>query len=188
MTYVAFLRGINVGGKNAVGMVALKTRLERLGLEDIVTYINSGNIVFRASDADARDLERRIDRVLARDFGVPGKTVVRTHAEMARLVRKIARTWRFHPAWRYNVMFLRHTIDSPNVLDGIEPKPDIERVTYCPGTLLWSARVNALTRTAMLKLIGRPIYQDMTVRSVNTTRKVFELMARAPRTKNAGGA
>ena len=177
--YAAFLRGINVGGKNAVAMAALKSRFERLGFRDVVTYINSGNVVFRATATDARELERRIDRVLARDFGVPAKTVVRTHAEMARLVRKIARTWKVHPAWRYNVIFLRHTIDSPDVLDGIELKHDIERVTYCPGTLLWSARVNALTRTAMLKLIGRPIYKDMTVRNVNTTRRVFELMERS---------
>jgi uncharacterized protein (DUF1697 family) len=189
MTYAAFLRGINVGGKNAVAMAALKTRLERLGFRDMVTYINSGNIVFTAAAADPRDLERKIDRVLARDFGVPGKTVVRTHAEMARLVKTIGRTWRLKPAWRYNVIFLRHSIDKPKVLDGMAPKPDIEHVTYCTGTLLWCARLNALTRTTMLKLASRPIYQDMTVRSVNTTRKVFDLMARAPHSKKAvGGA
>lgn len=180
MTYAAFLRGINVGGKNAVAMAALKTCLGRLGFRDITTYINSGNIVFRAAAADPRQLERKIDRVLGRDFGVPARTVVRTHSEMARLVKTIARTWKLKPTWRYNVIFLRHSIDSPKVLEGIALKPDIERVTYCDGTLLWCARLNALTRTTMLKLTSRPIYQDMTVRSVNTTRSVFELMARAP--------
>src|SRR4029450_5948947 len=93
-TYAAFLRGINVGGKNAVPMPALKSRFERLGLQDIVTYINSGNVVFRATGTDARALERKIDRVLTRDFGVPARTVVRTHAEMASLVKTIARTWK----------------------------------------------------------------------------------------------
>src|SRR5262245_57797124 len=140
VTYAAFLRGINVGGKNAVPMTELKARLERLGFTDIVTYINSGNIVFRAAGTDARALERKIDRVLARHFGVPAKTVVRTHAEMARLVKTIARTWKLDPAWRYNVIFLRHPIDAPTVLAGITLKPDIERVIYCPGTLLWSAQ------------------------------------------------
>src|SRR5262245_7320626 len=135
-TYAAFLRGINVGGKNAVAMTALKARLERLGFTDIATYINSGNIVFRATSADPREVERKIDRVLVRDLGVPGKTVVRSHAEMARLLKTIARMWKLHPAWRYNVIFLRHPIDTPSVLDGFEPKPEIERVVYCPGTLL----------------------------------------------------
>lgn len=177
-TYAAFLRGINIGGKNSISMKALRSGLERLGLRDIVTYINSGNIVFRAGGPDARALERKIDRVLSRDLGVPVKSVVRSHAEMVRLVRTIAKTWKLDPAWKYNVIFLRHPIDSPTVLDDFELKPDIERVTYCPGTLLWSARMNALTRTAMLKVSRRPIYQDMTVRSVNTTRKVLELMER----------
>src|SRR5262245_1847484 len=118
VTYAAFLRGINVGGKNSVSMKALKNDLERLGLQDIVTYINSGNIVFRAAGTDARSLERRIDRVLSRDLGVPVKSVVRSHAEMARLVKKIGRTWKLDPAWKYNVIFLRHPIDSPQVLDG----------------------------------------------------------------------
>ena len=177
--YAAFLRGINVGGKNSISMKALASRLERLGLQNIATYINSGNVVFRAAGTDARSLERRIERVLSSELGVPVKSVVRSQAEMSRLVKKIATTWKLDPAWRYNVIFLRHPIDSPKVLDGFELKPDIERVTYCPGTLLWSARVNALTRTAMLKVSSRPVYQDMTVRSVNTTRKVLELMERA---------
>jgi uncharacterized protein (DUF1697 family) len=166
-------------------MPALKERLERLGFQGVVTYINSGNVVFRATAADGREVERRIDRVLARDFGLPVKAVVRSHAEMARLVKTIAKTWTLNPAWRYNVMFLRHPIDSPKVLDGIELEPDIERLRYCPGTLLWSARINALTRTTMLKLVSRPIYQDMTVRNVNTTRKVFELMQRTARALDA---
>ena len=49
---------------------------------------------------------------------------------------------------------------------------------YCPGTLLWSARSSDVTRSAMLKLASKPIYQDMTVRNVNTTRKICELMQR----------
>ena len=62
------------------------------------------------------------------------------------------------------------------MLDGIALKPDLERVVYCPGTLLWSARVSGLTRTAMLKLVRQPIYKDMTIRNVNTTTKILQLM------------
>jgi uncharacterized protein (DUF1697 family) len=177
--YAALLRGINVGGNNIVPMQALKSQFERLGFEDVRTYINSGNVIFRAGGADPRHIEERIDRMMSRDLGVPGRTVVRTHAEMARVVGTIAKTWTIDAAWRYNVMFLRHTIDSPDVLAGIELKHDIERVVYCPGTLLWSVRADAAARTAMLKLGSRPIYREMTVRNVNTTKKVFDLMTAA---------
>lgn len=189
MVWVALLRGINVGGKNMVSMKSLKEQFERLRFDDVRTYINSGNVLFRTSSTDARALERTIDRMLEEEFRLQGRTVVRSHAEMRRLVRTIARTWDDDAAWRYNVIFLRHAIDSRSVLDGLEPKPEIERVVYCPGALLWCARVSDITRADMLKLASRRIYQEMTVRNVNTTRKLFDLMEemeKHPRSASGG--
>jgi uncharacterized protein (DUF1697 family) len=174
--YVALLRGVNVGGNNLVSMKALKESFERLRVKDVASYINSGNILFRSADTDPRKLEDRIDRMLEREHDLPGRTVVRSLAEMARLVKTIAATWKPDAEWRYNVIFLRHSIDSARVLAGINLKPELERVVYCPGTLLWSARVSGLTRTAMLKLVRQPVYKDMTIRNVNTTTKLLRLM------------
>ena len=174
--YVALLRGVNVGGNNLVSMKALKESVEGLGFQDVTTYINSGNVLFRAADTDARKIEDRIDRMLLREHGLSGRTVVRSFAQISRLVTTISATWKPDPEWRYNVIFLRHSIDSARVLAGIGLKPDLERVVYCPGTLLWSARMSGLSRTAMLKLVRQPIYKDMTVRNVNTTRKILRLM------------
>jgi uncharacterized protein (DUF1697 family) len=176
LVYVALLRGVNVGGKNLVSMAALKDSFGRLGLKDVRTYINSGNILFRSRVANARALEQRIDRLLSAGHGLGSKAVVRSEAEMARLVKRIDATWKPIPGWKYNVMFLRHAADSPRVLDGVALKPDIEHAAYCPGTLLWSAKLSGFSRTAMHKLVGHPLYQDMTVRNVNTTRKILELM------------
>ena len=178
MVWVAFLRGINVGGKNMVSMKSLKEHFERLAFDDVSTYINSGNVLFQSPETDARALERKIDRMLSKEYGLQGKTVVRSYPEMTRLLKTIGRTWDGDAAWRYNVVFLRHSIDSKDLVDGLGAKPDIERVVYCPGTLLWSARSSDVTRSAMLKLASKPIYQDMTVRNVNTTRKICELMQR----------
>lgn len=46
MIYVALLRGINVGGNNKINMKQLKETFEQAGMLDVVTYINSGNIIF----------------------------------------------------------------------------------------------------------------------------------------------
>lgn len=174
--YVALLRAVNVGGNNIVSMKALKASFERLGLSDVQTYINSGNVLFRAKDTDARTIEDRIDRMLVSEHGLKGKTVVRNLAEMHRLVRTIDKEWKPDPEWRYNVIFLRHTLDPKTVAAGLELKADIEHIVCCPGTLLWSARTNSLSRTTMVKLSSRPIYQEMTVRGVNTTKKILALM------------
>jgi uncharacterized protein (DUF1697 family) len=77
--YAALLRGINVGGKNKVPMPQLKVLFEELGHADVVTYIQSGNVVFRATKADGAAIEQQIRKV----FGFDVTVVLRTGAELA---------------------------------------------------------------------------------------------------------
>lgn len=174
--FVALLRGINVGGKNMIRMSSLKVSFESMGFKDVTTYINSGNIIFQTKEGDARKLERNIERMLSKEYKLECKVVVRSFSEIANLVEHLPKNWSGDERWRYNVMYLRHSIDSEDVLDRLEPKKDIEQVVYYPGTLLWSARVSDVTRTSMVKLSGKKIFQDMTVRNLNTTKKLYELM------------
>ena len=64
MTYVAFLRGVNVGGKGIVSMAAVKEALVNLGLSDVRTYINSGNVIFSTQASSAARLTTRIEEAL----------------------------------------------------------------------------------------------------------------------------
>lgn len=176
--FVALLRGVNVGGKNMIRMSSLKGSFERMGFGDVATYINSGNVLFTAKEGDARKLERKVERMLSSEYRLECKVVVRSYHEMADLVESLPADWAGDGGWRHNVIFLRHAIDSEKVLDGLKPQSGIERVLYRPGTLLWSARAGDITRTAWAKLPGQKVYQDMTVRNLNTTRKLYELMKR----------
>ena len=177
-TYLALLRGINVGGNNMISMKALKVSFERLGFKNVSTYINSGNVLFQTGPADARKLEAKIEKMLVAEYQLGCKVVVRTAEEMASLVRKLPKDWTDSKDWRYNVIFLRHTIDSKDIVKGLNAKPEIEQVTYVPGTLLWSAHVKDVARTTMAKMASLKIFQEMTVRNLNTTKKLHELMQR----------
>lgn len=174
--FVALLRGVNVGGKNMIRMSSLKDSFERTGFREVTTYINSGNIIFRALEGDARKLERTIEGMLSSEYGLECKVVVRSFSEMAELVMSLPDAWDGDRAWKYNVIFLRHSIDSEKILDVLKPAGDIEQIVYLPGTLLWSARISDLNRTSMLKLPGRRLFQEMTLRNTNTTKKLYELM------------
>ncbi len=174
--FVALLRGINVGGNNMISMGSLKTSFERTGFTDVKTYINSGNIIFRSRENDARKLERKIAAMLSKEYRLDCKVVVRSYSEMAALVKNLPGNWGVDSDWRYNVIFLRHTIDSKEVLSELNPKEDIEELVYRPGTLLWSAKASDASRTMMQKLPSKKIFQDMTVRNLNTTKKIYELM------------
>ena len=66
--FVALLRGVNVGGNNMISMSALKKSFESMGFASVVTYINSGNIIFKSKEADARKLEAKIEHMLSRDY------------------------------------------------------------------------------------------------------------------------
>ena len=174
--FVALLRGVNVGGNNIISMSSLKTSFEKMGFSDVSTYINSGNILFRAKERDARKLETKIEAMLSREHKLGCKVVVRSFLEMASLIENLPKAWDGDKEWKYNVIFLRHSIDSEKVLESLGTKREIEKVVYHPGTLLWSARISDFSRTTMQKLSSQKLFQDMTVRNTNTTRKLHELM------------
>ncbi|HXT15645.1 MAG TPA: DUF1697 domain-containing protein [Gemmatimonadaceae bacterium] len=174
--YVALLRAVNVGGNNMVSMKALASSFQKAGFRDVATYINSGNVMFRSAEHDSRAIESVVDSLLSRNHGIETKCIVRSADEIAGLVRTMNTTWKMDEAWRYHVLFLRHTIDSKAVLRDFDADSDLERVTYCPGTLLWSVKVDGVERSAITKLLGRRVSHDMTARNVNTTRRIFELM------------
>jgi uncharacterized protein (DUF1697 family) len=177
--FVALLRGVNVGGNNMISMSSLKKSFESAGFSDVSTYINSGNIIFQTKETDARKLEKRIEQMLSAEYRLGSKVVVRSLAEMKKLVESLPPGWDGDSRWRYNVMFLRHTIDSEKTLDDLPFKGDVEEICYRPGTLLWRAEANEVTRSNMQKLSSRKIFQDMTVRNLNTTKKLLQLMEKA---------
>lgn len=77
-TYVALLRGINVGGKNLIGMPALKACFEENGFDDVSTYIQSGNVLFASRDTPSAALTPRIEKMLAEAFEYVPTVVVRS--------------------------------------------------------------------------------------------------------------
>ena len=162
-----------------IRMSSLKTSFERMGFKGVSTYINSGNIIFKTKEGDHQELEKKIERMLSKDYKLECKVVIRSCSEMAKLVESLPSTWNDDKRWKYNVIFLRHSIDSEKILDDLAPKSDIEQVVYCPGTLLWSARISEITRTRMNKLPSQKVFQDMTVRNLNTTKKLLELMKKS---------
>lgn len=85
---VALGRGINVGGRNLVAMAELRRLGERLGLEDVRTLLQSGNLVFRTRASDSEALEGRLELEAAKRLGLRQPAFfVRTADEWASLVK-----------------------------------------------------------------------------------------------------
>ncbi|WP_433965706.1 DUF1697 domain-containing protein [Tunturiibacter gelidiferens] len=89
LRYVALMRGVNVGGKNMVPMKDLVGIFAAAGCGDVVTYIQSGNVVFRADDKVVKRLESVIAKKVEERFGFKVPVVLRTASEMEAVVRGI---------------------------------------------------------------------------------------------------
>jgi uncharacterized protein (DUF1697 family) len=83
-THVAFLRAINVGGRNSLPMKTLKVMFEALGCRNVRTYIQSGNVVFEATDAVARKVPKAIQAAIQKHAGFTVPVVTRSAAELAK--------------------------------------------------------------------------------------------------------
>jgi uncharacterized protein (DUF1697 family) len=87
-TFVALLRGVNVGGKNRIPMTELKSSFSALGHEDVVTYIQSGNVVFRSPRGNAKDVAAAVEQEIAATFGLSVTVLLRTPAELAAITEE----------------------------------------------------------------------------------------------------
>ena len=85
-TYIAFLRGINVSGQKKIKMAELRLSLERIGLENIRTYIQSGNLVFQSNSQNKAVLEEQITQQIAKDFGFEVPVIITSPKTMQRIL------------------------------------------------------------------------------------------------------
>lgn len=177
MTYVAFLRGINVGGNSIVSMAAIKEALVDNGMSDVRTYINSGNVIFATRASDVARLTSRVEKALEQHTRMAIKVLLMDHKALRRLVDAIPRGWVDDKTMRTYVLMLWKEIDDRGILERMQAKPGIDELKYTPGAVIWRVDRENVTKSSMSKLVGTPLYKKMTVRSANTMRKLNDLTA-----------
>lgn len=169
---IALLRGLNVGGTNQLKMADLRALIASLGLGDVETYIQSGNVLFSHGDVEAGE---RIRHALADRFGMDVAVVIRTRAELERVIDSCPFDSDAIGGRHLHVAFLAHRPDPGRAaeLDPERSPPDrfelIDReifVHYPNGSGRSRIGVDYLERT-----LGVPA----TMRNWNTVLKLSEL-------------
>ena len=84
---MALLRGINLGGHNKVAMAELRGLVSSLGHEDVVTYIQSGNVVFTTSETDTAKLAAALEDAIGKRLGVRCRVIVLSRSELAQVAQ-----------------------------------------------------------------------------------------------------
>lgn len=124
--YVAFLRGVNVGGRGAIAMSELRERFTALGFDSVSTYRATGNILFASDSRAPESVRRRLQEALRRTLGDELEVLLRPSAELQSLVpldpfRRSARA----DAVPY-VTFVNTPIRDARVLPLRSPRSDVE--------------------------------------------------------------
>ncbi len=86
-TYIALLRGINVGGHKKIKMADLRLKLEELGFSAVITYIQSGNIVFKDPSENIDTLETKIEKAIKKHFGFDVPVLIITHKILQKVLQ-----------------------------------------------------------------------------------------------------
>jgi uncharacterized protein (DUF1697 family) len=177
--YLALLRGINVGGKNLIRMPALKASFVAGGFEDVVTYIQSGNVLFRARGSGTA-LADRIESMLSTAFDYRASVVVRSHAQMRAIVEGAPQGFGGDPkAYRYNVIFLKGPLTASAALKQVLTREDVDEVFAGRGVLYWSILTSRAPQSRISRVASMPIYQNMTIRTWNTPTGLLRMMDEA---------
>ncbi len=175
-SYIAFLRGINVGG-HVVKKERLKSLFEELGFDNVSTFIASGNVVFDAETDDAAGLECRIERSLAPALGYSVSTFVRTAAELKAVAdaAPIAPTDAARPVYSVYVVFLHDALDDEvhRKLFALQSPKDELKVQG--REIYWLCRQRMSESPLFARdLIGKAIGAPITTRNLTTIRKLVD--------------
>lgn len=178
MRYIALLRGVNVGGRRRVPRDMLQKVLEQLGFLDVQVYINSGNAIFTSR---RRLVDGEVQRALEEYFGFSIPTLVLSAQKIKLIAESIPSEWTNDApkpdksGQKSDVLYLFDEVNTPDVLQRLGYNPEVETMIYVDGAVLANVtRVNQM-KGSLQNLAGTGIYDYVTIRNVNTARKLAEL-------------
>jgi len=176
ITYIALLRGINVGGNKVIKMQELKAMFQSLQFDNVRTYIQSGNVVFESGEVSSSRIGEMIEQEIKATFGFDVSVMIRTLEELERtLANNPFNLSNEEDFKRLYVSFLaaEPSADSLEKLRRYEDGPDKLRIVGKELYVLYEISVSksALFKVSMDKLLGMPV----TARNWNTVNKLAEL-------------
>jgi uncharacterized protein (DUF1697 family) len=175
--YLVLLRGINVGGNNIIKMADLKACFESMDFEDVVTYIQSGNVVFKAAEKDKAKLTTKIEGVLSERFSYKSRLVTVAYKELKKVVEEAPIGFgKDLDNYRCDVIFLKEPLTVKEAMKNVRVREGVDNA-YAGKTVLYFSRLTSrASQSYLTKIITLPMYQNMTIRNWNTTTKLLALM------------
>lgn len=176
MRYIALLRGINVGGKNKIEMPKLKTAFEKAGFNNVVTYINSGNILFD-TDIPESDTKNICEKTIKEHFNLDIPVCIISVSELQETLTHMPNWWDNDIKSKHNAIFVISPMTAKQLCLAIgDLKPEHEQLSYYGKVIFWSAPLVTFSRTRLTKVVhDKKSYNWMTIRNANTAKKLASM-------------
>lgn len=173
--YIAFLRGVNISGKNKIPMAELKTGFENLGFGAVKTYLNSGNVLFSSDRNGREELASQIESMIKVKFGVdiPVFVILRQELEDIRKTPPLGGAPGREGIYD-NLVFIMPPAVFSQVLDEIGmPREGLEQIQNYKEAIFWSFSRKDYQKTNWWpKTASAAISRKLTIRTANTVRKL----------------
>ena len=173
---ISLLRGVNVGGHHKVKMDELRALYESLGFEDVQTYINSGNIVFRTGARDLVRLRQRIEDAIERACGFRPGVVLRTPSDLRGVIAR--NPFATRPGMDPSRLAIHFLAADPSA----EARQQVLAIDTAPeelhidGPELYIYFPNGMARPKLsMPLVEKTLRTSGTSRNWNTVRKLLEM-------------
>ncbi|WP_435157020.1 DUF1697 domain-containing protein [Haladaptatus sp. DFWS20] len=174
-TYIALLRGINVGAHNRMKMAELRELCESFGLENVQTYIQSGNVVFETSERDGSVLESELADTIRDRFGYDISVMVRTRAEFDNIVERQPFDEPTDENTTRYVTFLREGLDDDQIQAMLSAENDAEAFA-AHGREVYSRIHRDKLKSGRFTDVGKLVGVPATRRNWNVVTKVHALL------------
>lgn len=173
-TWIALLRGINVGGRNIVPMAELRSLLEELGYGQVRTYIQSGNCVFESDAADDTKLAGEIADAMEERFGFRPEVMVMTAETLKQAIADNPFADRDPNPSHVHLFFLAEKTPDAD-LDGLRTIAKQSEEFLLDGQVFYLHAPDGIGRSVLVERLGRHLPVSMTARNLRTAGKLAEL-------------
>ena len=173
--YIAFLRGVNISGKNKVPMDELKRCFEELDFSEVKTYLNSGNVAFSSDEDNIEVLTSQAEMIINRQFGLDIPVFVISKEKLEDILQNAPEWWGDEKKEIYdNLIFIMPPATFAEVWGEIgEPKEELEKIKEYRETVFWSfSRKDYQKTNWWSKTASANISSKLTIRTANTVRKI----------------
>ena len=173
--YIAFLRGVNISGKNKVPMAELKKGFEELDFSEVKTYLNSGNVAFSSDEDNIEVLTSQAETMINRKFGLDIPVFVISKGKLEDILQNAPEWWGDEKKEIYdNLIFIMPPATFAEVWGEIgEPKEELEKIKEYREAVFWSFSRKDYQKTNWWpKTASANISSKLTIRTANTVRKI----------------